>query len=52
MILVEAGRNHFGKVIWARYASTSEKQDRYYDDYASKMTEYFLRKPITKLLIS
>jgi iron complex outermembrane receptor protein len=28
--------NHFGKVIWARYASTSEKQDRYYDDYASK----------------
>jgi iron complex outermembrane receptor protein len=28
--------NHFGKVIWARYASTSEKQDLYYDDYASK----------------
>jgi iron complex outermembrane receptor protein len=33
--------NHFGKVIWARYAST--KQDRYYDDYASKMTEIFLK---------
>jgi iron complex outermembrane receptor protein len=28
--------DHFGKVIWARYASTSEKQDLYYDDYASK----------------
>jgi iron complex outermembrane receptor protein len=27
--------NHFGGNL-ARYASTSEKQDRYYDDYASK----------------
>jgi iron complex outermembrane receptor protein len=30
------GGDHFGKVIWARYASTSEKQDFYYNDYASK----------------
>ena len=27
---------HFGKVIWARFASQSELGDRYYDDYASK----------------
>ena len=27
---------HFGKVIWARYASTSELGDRYYDDFATK----------------
>jgi iron complex outermembrane receptor protein len=27
---------HFGKVIWARYASQSELGDRYYDDYAVK----------------
>jgi hypothetical protein len=26
--------NHFGKVIWSRYASTSELGDRYYDDFA------------------
>jgi iron complex outermembrane receptor protein len=24
--------DHFGKVIWARYASTSELEDRYYND--------------------
>jgi iron complex outermembrane receptor protein len=30
------------KVIWARYASTSEKQDRYYD-YASKNDGNILR---------
>jgi iron complex outermembrane recepter protein len=29
--------HHFGKVIWARFASTSELGDRYYDDYASKI---------------
>jgi iron complex outermembrane receptor protein len=28
--------DHFGKVIWARFASESELGDRYYDDYASK----------------
>ena len=28
--------DHFGKVIWARYASQSELGDHYYDDYASK----------------
>jgi iron complex outermembrane receptor protein len=28
--------NHFGKVIWARYASQSELGDRYYDDFATK----------------
>jgi iron complex outermembrane receptor protein len=28
--------DHFGNVIWARYASTSELGDRYYSDYASK----------------
>jgi iron complex outermembrane receptor protein len=28
--------NHFGKVIWARFASQSELGDHYYDDYASK----------------
>ncbi|MEN9909750.1 MAG: hypothetical protein RLZZ540_2899 [Bacteroidota bacterium] len=28
--------NHFGKVIWARFASQSELGDRYYDDFATK----------------
>ena len=28
--------NHFGKVIWARYAGSSELGDRYYDDTATK----------------
>jgi iron complex outermembrane receptor protein len=28
--------DHFGKVIWARYASTSELGDYYYDDFATK----------------
>lgn len=27
---------HFGKVIWARYSSTSELGDRYYEDFATK----------------
>lgn len=27
---------HFGKVIWARYASQSELGDRYYEDFATK----------------
>ncbi len=28
--------DHFGKVIWSRFASTSELGDRYYDDYGDK----------------
>jgi len=28
--------NHFGKVIWSRYASASELGDKYYDDYGIK----------------
>ncbi|MEN2399590.1 TonB-dependent receptor [Flavobacterium sp. MC2016-06] len=28
--------DHYGKVIWARYASQSELGDHYYDDYAAK----------------
>ncbi len=28
--------DHFGKVIWTRFASTSELGDHYYDDYAVK----------------
>ena len=28
--------DHFGKVIWARFASQSELGDLYYDDYANK----------------
>ena len=28
--------NHFGKVIWARYAGSSKLGDRYYDDMATK----------------
>ncbi|MES2544705.1 MAG: TonB-dependent receptor [Bacteroidota bacterium] len=28
---------HFGNVIWARYASTSELGDRYYDNYGNKV---------------
>lgn len=29
--------DHFGKVIWARYASTSELGDHYYDDSSTKI---------------
>ncbi|REH00140.1 TonB-dependent receptor [Flavobacterium aquicola] len=28
--------DHFGKVIWSRYASKSELGDHYYDDFATK----------------
>jgi len=28
--------DHFGKVIWSRYASTSELGDKYYNDYGIK----------------
>ena len=36
--------NHFGKVIWARFASTSELGDTYYDDYANKTDVTFFIK--------
>ncbi|WP_298307735.1 TonB-dependent receptor [Flavobacterium sp.] len=36
--------DHFGKVIWARFASTSELGDRYYDDYANKTDATFFAK--------
>lgn len=29
--------DHYGKVIWARYASQSELGDHYYDDYSTKI---------------
>jgi iron complex outermembrane receptor protein len=35
--------SHFGKVIWSRYASTSELGDRY-DDFATKQMEIFSLK--------
>ena len=28
--------DHFGEIVWARYASDSEIRDRYYDDYGAK----------------
>ncbi len=36
--------NHFGKVIWARYASTSQLGDKYYDDQATKTDANFFVK--------
>lgn len=36
--------SHFGKVIWARFASTSELGDRYYDDYAIKTDGHVFAK--------
>lgn len=35
---------HFGKVIWARFASTSELGDHYYDDYGIKTDLNFFAK--------
>lgn len=35
---------HFGKVIWARYASQSELGDRYYEDVATKRDGNFFAK--------
>lgn len=29
--------DHFGEIIWARYASQSEIRDRYYDNYGDKL---------------
>lgn len=36
--------DHFGKVIWARYAATSELGDHYYDDYGDKTDGNFFVK--------
>ena len=36
--------SHFGKVIWARFASLSELGDRYYDDSANKTDGNFFAK--------
>ncbi|AWA31353.1 TonB-dependent receptor [Flavobacterium magnum] len=36
--------DHFGKVIWARFASQSELGDHYYDDYAVKTDGNFFAK--------
>ncbi|WP_289054343.1 TonB-dependent receptor [Carboxylicivirga marina] len=36
--------DHFGEVIWARYAGTSEKGDRWYDNYGEKTYYNFFAK--------
>ncbi len=35
---------HFGKVIWARFASNAELGDKYYDDFATKTDATFYTK--------
>ena len=42
--------NHFGKVIWARYASTSELGDKYYEDYGNKIDANAFLKATYKVL--
>jgi iron complex outermembrane receptor protein len=42
--------DHFGKVIWARFASTSELGDHYYDDFATKTDGNFYAKANYQLL--
>ncbi|MES2812142.1 MAG: TonB-dependent receptor [Bacteroidota bacterium] len=42
--------DHFGKVIWARYASTSELGDKYYDDYGIKTDANTFLKATYKIL--
>ncbi|MGG7033950.1 MAG: TonB-dependent receptor [Flavobacterium sp.] len=29
--------NHFGNIIWARYASASQPEDKYYENYGNKL---------------
>jgi iron complex outermembrane receptor protein len=41
--------SHFGKVIWARFASQSELGDRYYDDFATKTDANLYAKANFKL---
>ena len=36
--------NHYGKVIWAIFASNSELGDKYYDDFATKTDVTFFTK--------
>ncbi len=40
---------HFGKVIWARFASSSELGDHYYDDFAKKTDVTIFAKATYKL---
>ena len=40
---------HFGKVIWARYASNSELGDKYYDDFATKTDATLFAKATYKI---
>ena len=35
---------HFGKIIWARFASTSELDNHFYDDYGNKTDATFYAK--------
>ncbi|MEO7977406.1 TonB-dependent receptor [Flavobacterium sp.] len=42
--------NHFGKVIWARYASQSELGDHYYDDFSTKVDGNIFLKANYQLL--
>ncbi len=35
---------HFGKIIWARFASTSELDNHFYDDYGNKIDATFYAK--------
>ncbi|MFC4816566.1 TonB-dependent receptor [Flavobacterium sp. GCM10023249] len=42
--------DHFGKVIWARYASNSELGDKYYDDYGNKTDANAFLKATYKVL--
>ncbi|AKA34756.1 TonB-dependent receptor [Flagellimonas lutaonensis] len=41
--------DHFGEVIWARFASDSEYRDRYYDDNSTKTDFNLYAKAIYKL---
>jgi iron complex outermembrane recepter protein len=40
---------HYGKVIWARFASNSELGDHYYDDFATKTDVTFFVKATYKI---
>jgi len=42
--------SHFGKVIWARYASQSELGDHYYDDFSTKVDGNIFLKANYQLL--
>ncbi len=40
---------HYGNVIWARFASNSELGDKYYDDFATKTDASFFAKATYKI---